>query len=322
MNMKNDDEMYRSLLSRYEEYQGKKTRRIQMIKRTAPVAACLCFITVLGFTHLERYAKLPKEPDNSIIVEDTTVSKEEPTDNPSASNTSAQTGLNSTIAPSTTTVASSHSNVVSPTEKTDPAAVTTVASDTKTSAENAETTLPEESNVTTPSVSTEAVVVTTSANVPVTTTKSSNMIPFPTIRLYTSLASNDSQYTELKANEIVEIKTNFNPLMSNWSGIGILLEFDSKEYPISLTTNEGHFTAWDKEKGDGIVTNVGKTYDIGNIGYIFWTPDNLGYSEDFESEIIIVGDNKGTSIELGKIIVKKNEKNKLSAVLKEVNTPL
>lgn len=318
MNMKNDDEMYRSLLSRYEEYQGKKTRRIQMIKRTAPVAACLCFITVLGFAHLERYAKLPKEPDNSIIVEDTTVSKEEPTDNPSASNTSAQTGLNSTIAPSTTTVASSHSAVVSPTEKTDPAAVTTVASDTKTSAENAETTLPEESNVTAPSVSTEAVVVTTSANVPVTTTKSSNTLSFPTIRLYTSLAANDTKYTEMKANEIVEIKTDFNPVMSNWSGIGILFEFESEDYQISVSTDKGTFAAWDIETGTGVIENVGESYYIGTDGYVFWRPyrDNMSEIDFKECIIQIEGKDDGKNIKLGEIIVTQKDDSTFSAVLK------
>ena len=104
--------------------------------------------------------------------------------------------------------------------------------------------------------------------------------------------------------------------MSDWSGIGILLEFESKDYPITLSTNEGHFTTWDKEDGSGIVTNVGKTYDIGNNGYIFWTPDNLSYSEDFESEILIMGENNDKSIEVGKIVINMNDKHTLSAVLK------
>ena len=105
-------------------------------------------------------------------------------------------------------------------------------------------------------------------------------------------------------------------LMSDMSGIGILLEFDSKDYPITLSTNEGHFTTWDKETGVGVVSNVGKTYDIGNKGYVFWTPDSLNFDEDFESEIIMVGDNNGKNIELGKLVVNMNDKHSLTAVLK------
>ena len=138
----------------------------------------------------------------------------------------------------------------------------------------------------------------------------------PKIKLYHSVSTTDAQYTEMKVNEVVSIETNYDPLMSDWSGIGILLEFESKDYPITLSTNEGHFTTWDKEEGSGIVTNVGKTYDIGNSGYIFWTPDNLHYDEGFESEIFITGESNGKSIEIGKIVINMNDKHTLSAVFK------
>ena len=138
----------------------------------------------------------------------------------------------------------------------------------------------------------------------------------PKIKLYHSVSTTDAQYTEMEKGEVVSIETDYNPLMSDWSGIGILLEFESKDYPITLSTNEGHFTTWDKEEGSGIVTNVGQTYDIGNSGYIFWTPDDLSYSEDYESEIMITGDNNGKSIEVGKIVINMNNKHTLSAVLK------
>jgi hypothetical protein len=138
----------------------------------------------------------------------------------------------------------------------------------------------------------------------------------PKIKLYHSVSTTDAQYTEMEKGEVVSIETDYNPLMSDWSGIGILLEFESKDYPITLSTNEGHFTTWDKEEGSGIVTNVGKTYDIGNSGYIFWTPDNLHYDESFESEIFITGDNNGKNIEVGRIVINMNDKHTLFAVLK------
>ena len=123
----------------------------------------------------------------------------------------------------------------------------------------------------------------------------------------------DSESIEIKPElgDIVSIKTPYRPAMSDWSGIGILLEFDSKDYSITLSTNEGHFTTWDIETGDGVVTNVGKTYDVGNSGYIFWTPDDLKYSDDFENEITVKGKNGDAQIELGKIYVTKdNQSNK------------
>ena len=128
----------------------------------------------------------------------------------------------------------------------------------------------------------------------------------------------DSESSEIEPElgDIVSIKTPYRPAMSDWSGIGILLEFDSKDYSITLSTNEGHFTTWDIETGDGVVTNVGKTYDVGNKGYIFWTPDNLHYDEKFESEILVIGEKNGKSIEVGKIVINMNDKHTLSAVLK------
>ena len=128
----------------------------------------------------------------------------------------------------------------------------------------------------------------------------------------------DSESSEIEPElgDIVSIKTPYRPAMSDWSGIGILLEFDSKDYSITLSTNEGHFTTWDIETGDGVVTNVGKTYDVGNKGYIFWTPDNLHYDEKFESEILVIGEKNGKSIEVGKIVINMNDKNTLSAVIK------
>ena len=50
----------------------------------------------------------------------------------------------------------------------------------------------------------------------------------PKIRLYHSVSATDAQYTEMKVNEVVTIDTDYNPIMSDWSGIGILLEFESK----------------------------------------------------------------------------------------------
>ena len=116
--------------------------------------------------------------------------------------------------------------------------------------------------------------------------------------------------------EIVTIKTDYNPIMSDWSGIGILLEFDSKDYSISLRTNDGHFTTWDIAKGSGPIKNAGVTYDIGNSGYIFWTPGGFEFDADYQNEIVIIGEKDGKSVKLGSIIVTPSNNHTLTAVLK------
>ena len=51
-------------------------------------------------------------------------------------------------------------------------------------------------------------------------------LAFPSIKVYTSEPGIEAECAELNLNEIVEVKTNYNPLMSDWSGIGIMFEFD------------------------------------------------------------------------------------------------
>lgn len=116
--------------------------------------------------------------------------------------------------------------------------------------------------------------------------------------------------------EIVTIKSDYNPIMSDWSGIGILLEFDSKDYSISLRTDDGHFTTWDIAKGSGPIKNAGVTYDIGNSGYIFWTPDGFEFDADYQNEIVIIGEKDGKSVKLGSIIVTPSNNHTLTAALK------
>ena len=116
--------------------------------------------------------------------------------------------------------------------------------------------------------------------------------------------------------EIVTIKSDYNPIMSDCSGIGILLEFDSKDYSISLRTDDGHFTTWDIAKGNGPIENAGKTYKIGNSGYIFWTPDEINFDADYKNEIVIIGEKDGKSVKLGNIVVTTSNSHTLTAVLK------
>ena len=77
--MKNHYEMYQSLLSRYDAYQEKKQRRIRIVRRTVPVAACFCFTVVLGLGVWHHNATLPNVPVKPEVVAETTTECSETT---------------------------------------------------------------------------------------------------------------------------------------------------------------------------------------------------------------------------------------------------
>lgn len=75
--MKNDDEMYRSVLSRREEYRKKKEKRIHTIRRTVPVLVCFCFTVVFVPMIWDNLAKLPDVPIHTDIVDEPTIDSSE-----------------------------------------------------------------------------------------------------------------------------------------------------------------------------------------------------------------------------------------------------
>lgn len=71
--MKNDNEMYQSVLSRREEYRRKKAGRTRTAKRILPVLACLCLIIGLGLVHWDHFGKTQVILPSPDIVEVTSV---------------------------------------------------------------------------------------------------------------------------------------------------------------------------------------------------------------------------------------------------------
>ena len=122
-------------------------------------------------------------------------------------------------------------------------------------------------------------------------------------KFYSLFDNSGISFTQPKLSDIVTIKTDYNPAMSNWSGIGILLEFASPEYDISLEAADGHFVDWDIKAGSGPISNEGKSCDIGKNGYTFWASDSFGYPDGYETEITVNGKSGGRQIELGKIYI-------------------
>ena len=60
--MKNDDQMYQSVLSRRQEYREKKQKYLRIIRFTAPIAACGCLAVMLGIRFGGTVAELPDIP--------------------------------------------------------------------------------------------------------------------------------------------------------------------------------------------------------------------------------------------------------------------
>lgn len=60
--MKNDDEMYQSVLSRREAYHRARAKRHRTILCIAPVFACFCLAVTLGFSYWNHFRNIPVIP--------------------------------------------------------------------------------------------------------------------------------------------------------------------------------------------------------------------------------------------------------------------
>lgn len=92
--MKNDDEMYRSVLSRREEYRKKKEKRICTVRRTVPLLACFCFAVVFGLMFWDDLAKLHSIPIHPDIVEESMI---EPSESTAAADTTESSSTDQVI---------------------------------------------------------------------------------------------------------------------------------------------------------------------------------------------------------------------------------
>lgn len=171
--------------------------------------------------------------------------------------------------------------------------------------------------------------VQTTSNLPVTTVITEPIttgeiveptLKMPSVMVYDPFSPIVTEFTKMRANEAITLINEYNPNYTPDKEIGILFKFDSKECTIKVTTDHGEFWTLDKVKGKVPAEAVGKTYDIGNEGGIYWIPDELNENNDLESEILIMGEYNVTSVELGKIVVTQNAKHTFRVILKEINT--
>lgn len=86
--MKNDDQMFQSVLSRRNEYQERRKRRILTIKHSAPFWACFCLCAVLGLGYWNHFRNIPSIPVQHDVIDETTLEVPETTTSTESENTS------------------------------------------------------------------------------------------------------------------------------------------------------------------------------------------------------------------------------------------
>lgn len=104
--MKNDREMFQSVLSRRDEYRRKKEKRIVIVKRTVPAAACFCLAAALGIGFHGRFAKPPHIGVETVETVVTSTLPETFTTSSYSVNTTVVTAKGTTAAVKTTTQSS------------------------------------------------------------------------------------------------------------------------------------------------------------------------------------------------------------------------
>ena len=167
--MKNDDQMYQSVLSRYAEYQeNRKKKRNQIIKRTVPVLACFCLTIVLGVGYWDHFKNLPHIPVQPNIIEEPTIETPDTTTASTDANTTVSSETPSEPASTTAPTSNSETERMTTTAGNQAQTVTTVVTDateaptTEQAAEQTEAPTPTETEpVTDPQLVTEPPVVTT-----------------------------------------------------------------------------------------------------------------------------------------------------------------
>ncbi|MBR5683108.1 MAG: tyrosinase family protein [Ruminococcus sp.] len=162
--MKNDFEMYQSVLSRRTEHIKKKERQKRIIMHTVPVIACLCLTVGLGLGYWNYSRNIPSIPSSpDIIIEVPTTAAESTSQVPTV-RTSSKTTVSATKTAKTT---------VTGTSKTEKETTSAVKTSTNTETTEANTTETTAAPVTEPPTQ-QTSVIETSVNVTMTTQSSAN----------------------------------------------------------------------------------------------------------------------------------------------------
>ena len=154
--MKNDYEMYQSVLSKRNEHRVKKERQKRIIIRTVPVLACLVLTVGLGLGYWNYSKNIPNIPSTPVIIEEVTTTSSVITTSVSISINSATT-VSSTKTVRTTTAHTTEKSTTSVTE-TSTNAETTEANTTETIADPVTETQTQQTDVIETTVTTKFLV--------------------------------------------------------------------------------------------------------------------------------------------------------------------
>ena len=144
--------------------------------------------------------------------------------------------------------------------------------------------------------------------------------------VFVTLQKPDTSASSQPFPNLSDIVTIDNDYLKNkgYQGIGISLEFDSKDYPIALTAAEGGFVVENTDSSTGLYKILGKTCEIGKSGMVIWEPLGKYMSYDYEFnfsperldiEVLVEAIDGDRRVELGKIYIAQVERNKFTASL-------
>ena len=127
--MKNDDQMFRSVLSRRNEYRERKNKRVRAIRRTVPVFACFCLTVALGVGYWNHFRNLPPIPVQPSTIENSTIEKTETTSASTHANTTIRSKASSETASTTAPTTNSETERMTTTAGKQTQTITTVVTD-------------------------------------------------------------------------------------------------------------------------------------------------------------------------------------------------
>lgn len=248
--MKNHNEMYQSLLSRYEEHQEKKKKRILTIKRTVPALACFCFCAVLGIGYWNHFQKLPNIPVKPDVIEEPTIEVPETTTS-MVTESKTTTQVSDKTEPTSTTAPPSNSETERMTTTTgiQTQTVTTVATDA------------------TETPTTEQVVKQTETQAPATTPPATYTQPITDPPVITTVETQDQIVTEpITTTEWIRpIAPPAQPIQFSdiSSAIDAINTSDVSSY--SEQEQEVYRNMFDRIKSDGFLYHVNNTDTVSLI---------------------------------------------------------
>lgn len=248
--MKNHNEMYQSLLSRYEEHQEKKKKRILTIKRTVPALACFCFCAVLGIGYWKHFRNLPSIPVQPDYIDETTLETPETTTS-TVSESKSTTQVSDKTEPTSTTapISNSETERMTTTAGIQTQTVTTVATDA------------------TETPTTEQVVKQTETQAPATTPPATYTQPITDPPVITTVETQDQIVTEpITTTEWIRpIAPPAQPIQFSdiSSAIDAINTSDVSSY--SEQEQEVYLSMFDRINRDGILYQVNNTDTVSLI---------------------------------------------------------